>query len=204
MTETLLSHTEIVAAIEVLSRRGTEPRRRLWRNHAALFCLVTCCGLTAPEIAAVRLVDCHFRDPGSQDHIAFGQRIIPLTWCEPAREVLRSHYAFSLAVAHGDRQAPFLCGLRQCNFGKPMSTSQIYNSYSAACRVAGVREHVHLVSQGVDSFVANALAAGVEPAQIRAIRGQLLPDEPKPTHKPTWHGYADVLGNARMDSPEMM
>ena len=193
-----LTRNEISDAITVLLKRGSyDRRRRDWRNDVCIFALVTCCGFTPSQIAALNMCNiqalntCKPPRSAAAPYLFTLNRFVPLDWHKPAGDVIAEHYRFRLE--QGAAQADsLLATVRRPIIGKRLSPSNINTSYAKACELAGFAKPRRLSTVGVESFMRNAIAAGIEPAAVRGALGQLMPGE-QPRLSPQSRTYIGLL-----------
>jgi hypothetical protein len=172
-TPLLLTSKEVTEALTLLAGRGTERRRKVWRNELCIFALVTCAGLTATDIAALNIGD--FRDE-VPPHFELPGRLVPLHWHPAAGAAIQEHYRWRKSQGAADSE-PFMCAVMRDAAGNAMKKGNVTNSYATACRIVGISADRKRISLGVESFTRNAIAAGVETDAIRYARGMLMTGE---------------------------
>lgn len=188
----LLTREEIYDAILRLGRksRTVDRRRQAWRNELTLFELVTCCGLMAGAIADLRVGQ--VKTEGNRCWIDNG-RFIPLHWLGMVEEHIADHARYRREQMQAEDGSPLLCRFRDRAAGNRLDAAQIYHTYAAACSEAGIGRERARLSTGVSSFAMNCFSGGVDPSQVRAVMGSLLPGEPSPAMTPRFPMYQDAL-----------
>ena len=171
----ILTRSELGAVLADLKRKA--PRSKSTQLNLVLFCLATCCGLRASEIAQLQVADVRVEPARPHLRIRRGaakggkSRIVPLWWDAGTLADIAAWKAERLAQG-ADYTDPMLASFRPGRGSKPLSRHTLRKRYRTACKALG-RERLEslTIHHGRHTFISHALAGGRTLAEVRDAAG---------------------------------
>ena len=180
LEDRVLAEREIFAVLADLTqraRRSTESRQNL-----VIFRLACCCGLRVGEIASLTLRDINV-DQGPPKleicktrlragKVTMRSRVVPLSFDEQTEKDIVKWRWLRWKQSGGDRFAPLICGLRECNLGEPLTSRTLAKRWKTAVRCLGPERVRQLsISAGRHSGLVQLLRRGASLPAVQKFAG---------------------------------